>query len=58
MTHTADERMQVKTKATTVTGMLNQLSAVQRAYAYLQLAKRFLLQCETQVWCIIYHVQL
>ena len=41
--------MQVKTKADTVTGLFNQLNAVQRAYAYLQLAKRFLLQCETQV---------
>ena len=38
--------------------MFNQLSAVQRAYAYLQLAKRFLLQCETQVRCITCYVQL
>ena len=29
--------------------MFNQLPEVQRAYAYLQLAKRFLLQCENQV---------
>lgn len=41
--------VQVRSKADTVTSLFNQLPAVQRAYAYLQLAKRFLLQCETQV---------
>ncbi|DBA75864.1 TPA: hypothetical protein ACH3X1_010262 [Trebouxia sp. C0004] len=39
----------VKSKANTVVALFNQLSEVQRVYAYLQLAKRFLFQCENQI---------
>ena len=41
--------LQVKSKANTVVALFSQLSEVQRVYAYLQLAKRFLFQCENQV---------
>ncbi len=41
--------LQVKIKANTIVALFNQLSEVQRVYAYLQLAKRFLFQCENQV---------
>ncbi|DBA85487.1 TPA: hypothetical protein ACH3X2_000433 [Trebouxia sp. C0005] len=39
----------VKSKANTIVALFNQLSEVQRVYAYLQLAKRFLFQCENQI---------
>lgn len=46
--------LQVKSKANTIVALFNQLSEVQRVYAYLQLAKRFLFQCENQVvMCIL-----
>ncbi|DBA95711.1 hypothetical protein WJX82_007603 [Trebouxia sp. C0006] len=39
----------VKSKANTIVALFSQLSEVQRVYAYLQLAKRFLFQCENQI---------
>lgn len=48
-TETDKAFLQVKSKANTIVALFSQLSEVQRVYAYLQLAKRFLFQCENQV---------
>ena len=45
-------RLQVKIKSDAILSLLSQSSEAQRMYAYLQLTKRFLFQCENQVTVI------
>ena len=48
----AHRRLQVKIKSDAILSLLSQSSEAQRVYAYLQLTKRFLFQCENQVTVI------